>query len=69
MSPTPCPFCGATNTQVVIGTTFRWIKVECNDCGAACGEVRKISPGPDITPEDQQAAFLEWNTRQPLNAG
>lgn len=63
VSITPCPFCGATNTKVVIGSTYRWIKVQCVECDAASGEVRKAFTGGDITPEDRRAAYEAWNAR------
>ena len=65
----PCPFCGSHDVQVVEGSTFRWLLVQCNCC-AACGpDVRKQTAGSG-TNEDWQrngerAAIAEWNRRAP----
>lgn len=68
--PIPCPFCGAGNTGVVEGDTFKWLQVQCYNC-AACGpEVRAQTCGggdpADWKAKGDQAAIKEWNTRVTL---
>jgi Lar family restriction alleviation protein len=58
MGPTPllpCPFCGSTNISEVEGRTYKWSKMQCNDCEASSGEMRRSEPN---------AAAIEWNTRE-----
>lgn len=67
--PKPCPFCGKTGVAVRQGETFRWRYIECNNCGARCGDVRVQTMG-DGTRESWEAeayerAVEEWNTRTP----
>lgn len=65
--PLPCPFCGGSNILVRVGSTFRWMLAECNECGATCGEVRVQTMGEGV-PADwaergESAAIAEWNKR------
>jgi Lar family restriction alleviation protein len=65
--PLPCPFCGETKVDVVVGTTFRWLVAECTECGARCEEIRKQTLGPG-TPDDwlkkgKEDAIKQWNIR------
>lgn len=59
ITPKPCPFCGSTNISVVEGSTFRWVKAECDDCGATCGDVRRVRTDAG----NETAAIEEWNKR------
>ncbi len=52
----PCPFCGSDSFAFVEGSTFKWHKIECNTCGASCGEVRRKG-------DDMVELTKEWNTR------
>lgn len=52
----PCPFCGGDSLAFVTGSTFKWHKIECNTCGASCGEVRRDGDNTADLAE-------EWNTR------
>lgn len=69
MTPMPCPFCGSLDISVQEGSTFRWRRAGCNDCGAEAGEVRCQTLG-DGDPkqwdtEARVAAIQEWNRRSP----
>lgn len=63
----PCPFCGGESITIQEGSTFRWMMVECNECGAASGEVRvqTIGEGPPAAwkAKGAQDAVAEWNKR------
>jgi hypothetical protein len=65
--PLPCPFCGGTEIDVQQGSTFRWLIVACEGCGAQCGEVRVQTMGAGTPREWADAgealAFAEWNKR------
>lgn len=66
-APLPCPFCGEIGVTVRVGSTFRWLVAECDNCGATCGEVRVQTTG-DGTPAERikaatPAAIAAWNTR------
>jgi Lar family restriction alleviation protein len=65
--PLPCPFCGEKSVAVVEGSTFRWVQVECLNCGASCGEVRIQTMGSglptDWKEQAEQDAIVEWNKR------
>ena len=63
VSPLPCPFCGDTDIAVVEGSTFRWRQVECNNCGARCGETRVRTIPPIDADENERFAIEEWNKR------
>lgn len=63
----PCPWCGATKINTHEGSTFRWLAVECAECGARPGEIRVQTIG-DGTPEKwaanaQRDAIEAWNGR------
>lgn len=66
----PCPFCGCKTVQVVDGSTFRWAKAECDNCGASCGEVRVNTTQARNETEIRAAVVEEWNKRiaDPLQA-
>lgn len=53
----PCPFCGSIRIFQIDGSTFRWMKLQCADCEASCGEIRR--EGDPSHPALTQA----WNTR------
>lgn len=59
----PCPFCGCKTVQVVDGSTFRWAKAECDNCGASCGEVRVNTTQARNETEIRAAVVEEWNKR------
>ena len=63
----PCPFCGEKNITTREGSTFRWVAVECNACGATCGEVRVQTMGIGKPAywktKAEQDAVEEWNKR------
>ena len=61
----PCPFCGAKNNSPVEGSTSRWIAIECAECGARSGEVRRTKYTGDMLHEDSMEAYEEWNKRAP----
>lgn len=65
----PCPFCGHVGLDFKLGSTFRWLHVECANCEASCGEVRIQTMGEGGTDSwmlDAKAeAIKEWNTRAP----
>jgi Lar family restriction alleviation protein len=71
--PKPCPFCGCRKVKIVDGSTFRWIAVECYECGAKSGEVRIPAYDPETmssaTNQEERRekaihdAIEEWNTR------
>ena len=63
VSPLPCPFCGDTDVAIVEGSTFRWRQVECNNCGARCGETRVRTIPPIDAAENEGFAIEEWNKR------
>lgn len=59
----PCPFCGCTTMTIAEGSTFRWAKGECYNCGASCGEVR-INTMQKRNEEEIRSSVIEaWNTR------
>lgn len=58
----PCPFCGSTHIYVVDGSTYRWCKAQCSECGGSSGEVRRTSY-VEINHLDRRAALVEWNKR------
>lgn len=65
----PCPWCGCTKITTHEGSTFRWMAVECAECGAGPGEIRVQTIG-DGTPQDwekqaQANVVKAWNTRRP----
>lgn len=68
----PCPFCGATDAEVVEGSTFRWRVAQCGTCGAQTGEVRVQTLGDGVPEEWERAAIrdahIAWNTRATLSA-
>jgi hypothetical protein len=52
--------------DILNGSTFRWLVAECADCGARCGEVRKMVVLHDNDAEiarSRQAVAEEWNQR------
>jgi Lar family restriction alleviation protein len=53
----PCPFCGSKTITIRDGSNFKWIVAECDDCGASCGEVRKL------VGMETKLAIEEWNKR------
>lgn len=59
----PCPFCGGTNIPLGEGSTFRWVVMECVDCGGRCGAVRR--PPGGAASDDYESAVAEWNRRTP----
>ena len=59
----PCPFCGCPTITVVEGSTFRWARGECANCGAACGEVRINTTESSNEEEIRAAVVEEWNRR------
>lgn len=63
----PCPFCGSVKIEVMGGSTFRWRKAECLECGATSGEIRAQTMGQGTRDEwEAQAkidALAEWNSR------
>ena len=67
--PKPCPFCGGVDVRVVDGSTFRWRRAECNDCGASAGEIRAITFGAGTRTQWEEIArtdaLNEWNRRTP----
>lgn len=71
----PCPFCGATEVEVVQGDTFRWRLAQCQQCGAQGPEVRIQTMGTGTLEEWErsavQRALEDWNQRKgppPLEA-
>lgn len=61
----PCPWCGATNVFVLEGSTCRWVRAECVECGASCGERRRDLKGIRLwLEEDQEIALSAWNDRK-----
>lgn len=68
----PCPFCGGKTVTAYEGSTFRWVYVACDECGAQTGEVRRQTIG--VTPEESwpvavAKAIAEWNTRVDATQG
>lgn len=67
VDPLPCPFCGEKSVTVREGSTFRWMRVECLNCGATGGEVRVQTMGsglpPDWKEKAEQDAVKEWSKR------
>lgn len=64
--PLPCPFCGESSAIVVEGTSYRWVAVQCQDCGAQCGEIRRRDPigqTAEDKAKDEAEAVKEWNIR------
>jgi Lar family restriction alleviation protein len=61
--PLPCPFCGGEKIAIAEGSTYRWAHAECGECGAAAGDIRRQYGQGTDTPEVQEAAIAEWNTR------
>ena len=63
----PCPFCGSDSISFREGSTFRWMQMECDECGATCGEVRVQTLGPGTVTEwnakAEADAMAAWNTR------
>ena len=57
----PCPFCGGTSIYMADGSTYRWKRMECADCGASCGEFR----APTDPDESECLAYgiRHWNHR------
>lgn len=69
----PCPFCGETGVSFREGSTFRWLVIECDECGATPGEVRVQTTG-NGTPEEWRKtsevnAIAAWNRRPSPPAG
>ena len=62
-NPLPCPFCGCEKITVSEGTAFRWVKAECDDCGASCGEVRINTMKARDEDEIRCAVIEKWNNR------
>jgi len=61
----PCPFCGSSNISLHEGSSFRWVYVGCDDCGAQCGEYR-FNTSIDQDDAKKQAlveGIEEWNKR------
>lgn len=63
IKPLPCPFCGCKTVSVTDGTTFRWARGECDNCGASCGEVRVNTMQTRNEEEIRAAVIEEWNRR------
>lgn len=61
MTIKPCPFCGQTKITYREGSTYRWLAVECENCGARGGEVYVSLTDDKAVAE--QAALDAWNTR------
>lgn len=65
--PLPCPFCGGNDYTVMEGTTFRWRRVSCDNCGVLGPEVRMQTLGKGTKEEwelvAQENAKIEWNYR------
>ena len=63
----PCPFCGGKKVNVIEGGTFRWRRVECQECEAMAGAVRIQTTGDGTHEEWEKAAadeaFKRWNER------
>ena len=63
----PCPFCGSDSVSFREGSTFRWMQVECNECGASCGEVSVQTRGAGTVAEwnkmAEADALAAWNMR------
>ena len=63
----PCPFCGEMSIELVEGTTFRWMLVRCQCCGASGPEARVDTLHKDRTVALERAAAAaidEWNQRK-----
>jgi len=66
MIPLPCPFCGSTEVHIQTTSTYRWVAVHCNSCGAVGPEIRRVSVWSDELSEvDRGYATEEWNRRMP----
>jgi hypothetical protein len=63
VAPIPCPFCGCKTITVVEGSTFRWAKGECDNCGATCGDVRVNTMQTRNEDEIRAAVVEEWSKR------
>lgn len=67
-APKPCPFCGnSVHVTTEEGSTFRWRRAKCDECGAIGPEVRRQTLGKG-TPEEWTAkadadAIEAWNGR------
>lgn len=63
----PCPFCGGEKITLMDGSTFRWVHMECKECGARSGETRRARVSADDyteLPEKTLADAIEiWNER------
>lgn len=62
-SPSPCPFCGSENVNVVEGSTSRWRVAECAECGARGPEGRWIYNEPDPDASARARVLKVWDTR------
>lgn len=61
----PCPFCGSENINLHEGSSFRWVYMGCDDCGAQTGEYRfhTLVEQEQAKIEALQDGKKEWNTR------
>ena len=59
----PCPFCGSRAIYILEGSSYRWSKAECADCGGSCGEVRRNTNNSDDS--NNAVVKAEWNKRTP----
>jgi Lar family restriction alleviation protein len=61
----PCPFCGSENINLHQGSSFRWVYMGCDDCGAQTGEYRfhTLVEQEQGKIEALQDGVKEWNTR------
>ena len=65
LNPLPCPFCGDHNATLQEGSTFRWVVIQCGNCGAQCGEVRvnTMKTKEERGNKPWMDAVAEWNRR------
>lgn len=65
--PQPCPFCGCVVLNIGEGSTFRWRRVECSNCGTLGPEARVQTIGQGTKEQweadGRDAAIAEWNKR------
>jgi Lar family restriction alleviation protein len=70
LDPLPCPFCAGTSYSVGEGSTFRWWRVSCDECGTEGPEIRRQTLGEGSLEQwDAQAyadAIAAWNKRVKL---
>lgn len=64
----PCPFCGSEQTGPAQGSSDLYILIQCMDCGAKSGEVRRVKYYNGYhQPEDVASAYRVWDHRNRLD--